>query len=324
MEKTSLAPAFTLSNPNASKEAKDLMAFLKRIQGRKIITGQHCNKATCPDIEYIKRVTGKTPAIIGLDLLSYSNWTYTKDATWDCIDELVNNEKSIEAALYWAKEKKAIITLCWHWFSPLVGEDKSFYTKHTPFDLEAALQAKGEAYEAIIKDLDTIAVALKRLRDEKIPVLWRPLHEAEGAWFWWGAKGPEAYKALYRIMYQRYTEYHGLDNLIWVWNAPEEGWYPGDDVVDINSIDRYFPKKEEYLLEGEFEKAIALTGEAKPIALGEIGSIPELGQVMQTSTWLWFMVWNSFQSNEEWNTKEALIRNYNSDYAITLENLHHI
>lgn len=91
----------------------------------------------------------------------------------------------------------------------------------------------------IIRDLDAIAGQLKRLQAENIPILWRPLHEAGGKWFWWGAKGPDAAKKLYDIMRDRFINYHGIDNLIWVWSTPEWDWYPGNDRVDIIGYDSY-------------------------------------------------------------------------------------
>lgn len=67
--------------------------------------------------------------------------------------------------------------------------------------------------------MDHMAELLKPFCEKSIPILWRPFHESEGDWFWWGAKGPEVAKQLYRMMYERYTVYHGLNNLIWVWNS---------------------------------------------------------------------------------------------------------
>jgi mannan endo-1,4-beta-mannosidase len=77
---------------------------------------------------------------------------------------------------------------------------------------------------------------LKRLRDAGVPVLWRPLHEASGnawhtPWFWWGAKGAEPYKKLWNMMFDRMNNYHGLNNLIWIysinWDNKDSSWYPG-------------------------------------------------------------------------------------------------
>ena len=88
-------------------------------------------------------------------------------------------------------------------------------------------------------DIDTIAVQLKKLEAAGVPVLFRPLHEAEGGWFWWGAQGPDSAKKLWRVVYERLTVKHELRNLVWVWNSVKKEWYPGDDVVDIVSADTY-------------------------------------------------------------------------------------
>lgn len=77
------------------------------------------------------------------------------------------------------------------------------------------------------------------MQSSKIPVLWRPLHEAGGKWFWWGGKTNLDAKKLYQLMYSRYTDYHQLNNLIWVWSTPEADWYPGHQLVDIMGYDSY-------------------------------------------------------------------------------------
>lgn len=57
--------------------------------------------------------------------------------------------------------------------------------------------------------------------------------------FQWGAQGPEPAKKLWDLVYDRITNFHGINNIIWVWNSIAEDWYPGDDVVDILSADVY-------------------------------------------------------------------------------------
>lgn len=96
-----------------------------------------------------------------------------------------------------------------------------------------------EGYDLLMADIDAIAEQLLILKEAKVPVLFRPLHEASGGWFWWGASGPEAYKELYRLLYDRLTNEYGLDNLIWVWNGQDAEWYPGDEYVDIIGEDIY-------------------------------------------------------------------------------------
>lgn len=322
-EKSELDPPnFILSNKNASDECKNLMKYFSSIFGKNILSGQHCNKSTMPDIEYIRRVTGKTPAILGFDLLSYSAGVETTESTFECIDELTNNKGTVEAALYWAKNTNAIITFCWHWFSPLKGKDKSFYTKNTSFNLVRALIDGTEENLALIKDLDMIAYELKKFKDNNIPILWRPLHEACGGWFWWGAYGSQSYIKLYRLMYERYVEHHKLNNLIWVWNSPDKDWYPGDDVVDINSADYYAPLGDNRPLIEEYNAFYNIPSSKKPLALGENGPIPDPELIkLSKAYWLWFMVWNNIAERILWNSGEDLKRYFSNDFVITLEDL---
>lgn len=313
-------PSFTLSNPDASEEARALMDYFKTIYGKKIITGQHTD-INCTDVDYIERITGKLPALLGFDLMSYSGATKTAEPTWDCMREVSSCKNNVDAALYWAREKKALITLCWHWYSPSHGRDKSFYTVNTEYNLEQALREKGEEYELLLKDMDLIAAQLKRFREQHIPVLWRPLHEADGKWFWWGASGAEAYKELYRLMYDRFTRLHGLNNLIWVVNSPCEGWYPGDDVVDLNCMDIYGPAGNAGPLLMEYNRGNQIPTTDKPIGLGEIGTLPDLEKMMKHAGWLWFMMWGTFPHDETYNTKESLMKNFHSDRVICLEDI---
>lgn len=265
------------------------------------------------------------PAIFGFDLLSYTASSETPESNFECIDEVVNNRGTVESALKIAKNNNGIISLCWHWFSPLNGKDKSFYTKNTRFNLENALIDGTHENIALIIDLDCISEELKTFRDNNIPILWRPLHEACGGWFWWGAHGHEAYIKLYRLMYDRYINYHGLNNLIWVWNSPKKDWYPGDDVVDINSNDYYAPIDDNGPLTIEFLNTENIPNELKPVALGENGPIPDPSILKETSTpWIWFMVWNNVSGIMEWNSTEKLKAVFNNSYVLNLRDLNNL
>lgn len=313
---------FSLSNKNASQECIDLMKMFSKICGSGILSGQHCNKASGSDIEYVKLVTGKTPAILGFDLLSYSFGTNSEDRDFECIDELVNNRGSVETAIKYGENSNSVITLCWHWFSPMNGRNKSFYSDNTTFDLEKALINGTEENISIIRDMDAIAYELNKFKEKKIPILWRPFHEACGRWFWWGSKGAEVCIKLYRLMYDRYVNYHKLNNLIWVWNSPKKEWNPGDDVVDIYSVDYYAPIGNHGPLTNEYLKAIESTQSNKAIALAENGPIPDPKLLKKTKTsWLWFMTWNNFGNNFMWNTKDELRKFYNDPYVINSEDL---
>lgn len=318
-----IKPTFELSNKKASDKCKQLMNFFNTIYGKQIITGQHTAAANGPELEFILNTTGNLPAIRGFDFLSYSHATVTENPSQHKIVELEENEGSVEKAIEWATSQNGIVTFCWHWYAPTGGRDKSFYTEKTTFDLNVGLTAGTKENIALLNDLDAIAYELKKLQDEDVPVLWRPLHEADGGWFWWGAKGPEAYKKLYHLMYDRYTNYHQLHNLIWVWNAPNPDWYPGDAFVDIAGMDTYVPSGQYGPLKLLFDVTFEITKREKPVALTENGAIPDPDLLITSKTpWLWYMTWyGDFVFDGKSTSIEHLTKVYNHHYCITLKDL---
>ena len=195
---------------------------------------------------------------------------------------------------------RRIVTLCWHWNAPshLIDEPgkewwRGFYTEATTFDLASTLaHPESDEYASLIRDIDVIAGHLQELKDVGVPVLFRPLHEAEGGWFWWGAKGPEPAKQLYRLLYDRLVNQHELNNLIWVWNSEQPEWYPGDDVVDIMSVDVYPKAGDHDPLAERYENLRNLVSDSKMIALAENGSIPDPQQMEEQGIhWSWFCTW---------------------------------
>ncbi len=312
----------TPCNKQATKEARKLMEYLAEISGKGMLMGQHTQTRDPKELKYIKEVTGKLPALCGFELLAYSgniNWDHCDE---DCLTELYENLGTIENALDWGR-KGGIVTLTWHWYSPVGGEDKSFYAKNTDFDAKAALVEGTKEHTAMLRDLDLMAVHLRRFQQENIPVLWRPFHEADGTWFWWGAHGPETARDLYRFMYHYFTEVHHIDNLLWVWNSPMKEEYPGDEVVDIISRDLYPPEHEHNSRAAEYKELIEITSEERLCALAEVGTQPDVNAVIEEGIpWCWYMTWsNEFSVTEQYTTKEQLIANYNSPYAITFDKL---
>lgn len=226
-------------NPNASEEVRSVLNYFHEIQGTGIITGQHTQTMAQEELNYIYQVTGKWPALCGFELLGYSPNINYEDSGEECLLEVAENQDTLQKAWEWTENNRGLLTFTWHWFSPLGGRDKSFYSEHTNFNVSKAITEGTKEYEALLSDMDHMANILREFCNKRIPILWRPFHEAEGTWFWWGSKGPEIAKQLYRIMYERYTHYHNLNNLIWVWNSPLVEGYVGDDVVDIISRDMY-------------------------------------------------------------------------------------
>jgi len=301
--------------PGASPEAQQLLATLTGLFGKKILTGQQDEHGE--RLAYIANITGgKAPAILGLDLLN-SSGSYNRP------------DGQIERARDWALQRHGIVTFSWHWFSPFgaTGEVwKSFSTDKTTFDASRVADETSPEYAAIVRDIDLVAGRLKVLRDAHVPVLWRPLHEAEGKWFWWGARGPETTRRIYRLMFDRFTRVHGLNNLIWVWtttdNPGAREWYPGDAFVDIIGADIYSPAGTRGTFLSVFDNLRQLYGGRKMIALAETGALPdpcELGR--EGADWSWFLVWDDFISRAEVNPASVLSHTYGESRALTLDGL---
>lgn len=335
-----LSPTKELSNPNASDSAKRLYSYLVDQYGEHIISGQqeYCgehnyNLWNSPDVfikdneaefDYIKEQTGKLPAIRGIDFLAYNTTSDWRD-------------HAPERCIEWVNKYQGIATVTWHWNVPCEkgSTDTAFYVesanpKFTTFSISNALEEGTWENEVLLADLELIAGELTKLKDADVPILWRPLHEAEGAWFWWGAEGPEPCKQLYRLMYDKLTNEYGLDNLIWEWTGSTSpaaaDWYPGDDVVDIVGYDKYNAMDGQPNLSSiasTFYSLVQSTDGQKMVAMTENDSIPSLENLVNDrAAWLYFCPWYmNYLTSEQNNPVDNLIELYNSDYCITLDEL---
>lgn len=270
------------------------------------------------EVSYISKITGKTPKLIGFELLSYSPNINYSDASDACLKEIDENRDTLITAMDLAKKSDVILTMTFHWYSPLGGRDKSFYTQNTDFNAEKVLFDGTPERIAFFHDMDMIAQQLKKFSDENIPILWRPFHESEGKWFWWAAKGPEIACELYKLMFDYYTFHHHLNNLLWVWNCPLAEGYPGDEYVDIISMDIYLPEYAKTDYAKEYNKLISETTKKKVVALAEVGYIPDIKMLAQSHTpWAYYMTWSKeFCIGEQYNKTTDLKSMYSSDYAI--------
>lgn len=310
------------ADPNARECVRNVMKYLSDISYNKIITGQHTQTMAMEELFHIKKITGREPALLGFELLSYSPNINFLDTDEECMTEVGENFGTLKRAWEWA-DQKGLITFTWHWFSPLGGRSKSFFTDNTDFDARKAVIEGTPENKALLSDMDMMAGVLRPFCDKGIPILWRPFHEGDGKWFWWGAKGADTLKKLYRIMFERYTKLHGLNNLIWVWNAPVPECYPGDDAVDIISVDIYPEKHVHTACAEEYNKLVKITEQPKITIIGEIGSLPDANAAHDKGIgWASFMAWSKvFCLTEEFNSFDYLKEIYESPYSITKETL---
>lgn len=286
-----------LVTPNPSKEARNLMNYLKSIYGKKTLSGTMANVSwNIEEADWVYEQTGKYPALNCFDFIHH----IYSPADW--ID--YGNTEVVEN--WW--NNNGIVAAMWHWCVPkdmnsANPAEFAFYTKDTSFDISKISDPDSPEYKLMVKDIDIISGYLKSLQQRNIPVLWRPLHEAAGntnayaggtGWFWWGAKGPEPCKALWKLMFDRMTNVHKLNNLIWVWTSQgnDADWYPGDEYVDMVGRDLYPETNVHDSQLAEFTKVKTIVADKKMIALSECGGIPNPDLMFEKGdTWLWFMPW---------------------------------
>ncbi len=304
---------------NRSLEAQNLLAYLEENVGQKILTGTHaCVNYNTNEADWVYKHTGKYPAINTIDFIhdiysSTSGWINYSSTT------LLNNWSS----------RGGIISAMWHWNMPANNGTDWTCTpgsepEQTSFHPSLIFSPNSEEYKTMISRIDQIAKWLRYTKIKKIPVLWRPLHEAQGnwteanpgtgwhkAWFWWGADGPEAFKELWKVMYDRMVNYHGLTNLIWVFNAGDsKKWYPGDEYVDIVAYDFYNKNLSEMHYWYDY---FHQNYPGKLYAISEFGGIPKVSELWADGQyWSFLIPWYDYDRTNKPNDEAFNSTNHNN------------
>ena len=306
--------------------------------------------------EFYKR-SGHYPAIGGFDMLFAAGGHHEEG--W--FKGYTENNLLMTEDLW---NMGGIPTYTWHW---KVGEDTVFYTKDTyPMngfnasgctegvkgtsesntcfnytkafkgDKCAEIDETSQEYKDIVADVDIVSGYFKQLQEKGIAVVWRPLHEASGGWFWWGTASAECYVQLYRLVFKRMVEINKLNNLIWVWNintdpafgydysALNAAWYPGDDYVDIVAVDIYDPLNDHNSAANYYNKIVSDVGTNKMIALSENGAIPDIDSIAEDKAyWSYWMTWSQTWSGNflEKTPTGMWKRNLDDERIIALDNM---
>lgn len=303
-------------NPNATKEANKLLQSLYRISGKHTLSGQH--NYTMQGSYYsdtAATISGKYPVVWGSDFSFKFNKKDPDSVRRAMVKEAIKQHRN-----------GSIITLMWHSCFPADGEpctNETIWHRDVSDQWDDLLTPGTELNQKWLDQIDNIAGYLKILQEENIPVLWRPYHEMNGIWFWWCNKpGEDGYQKMWKMMYDRFTNHHQLNNLIWVWNAnaPRDtpgdeaytyaDFYPGNDYVDILAADVYHNDYRQSHHDGLLE-----LGKGKLIALGEVGQLPTPEILEQQPYWAWFMTWASFLWKK--NTDEEIKRLYDCERVLT-------
>lgn len=229
-----------------------ILSELITVKGQGILFGHQDDLAYGVDWHHeeggsdVKRVAGDFPALFGWELGGLERGDMHN------LDS-VPFEEMRDLALK-ADDMGGINTFSWHPYEPIEG--RSSWTKDA--DIVRQVLPGAEYHEAFKSQLDRVALFLNSIKHEngkQIPMIFRPWHEMDGTWFWWGSEQctPEEFKKLFVFTVKYLREEKGIESML-VAYSPDRNfesseeyltWYPGDAYVDILGVDNYHDLKQE-------------------------------------------------------------------------------
>ena len=302
----SLADAFCIEpvNPNLNPTAREVLNYLESTYQTRMLCGYNVYVHTPDDYEQ----TGKQGAIWGRDI----RWLDDPSA-------IANH----------AKKHRYILTLHWHWF---YNGDSAWSSKRkNPADVAKIVTQGTPEYRQAMTEMAKVADTLQILEDADVPVLWRPLHEIDGGWFWWTDRDtPENTAQLWRMMYDYFTHTRHLDNLIWVYSAGvgnktleyRQRFYPGAAYVDISGIDIYnVDFRNDVDKYWGYYNAMSQVSPGKMLACGECDAIPDPDKTQEGKLpkWLYALPWWGTPSQRR--PVDWALYTMRHDFVITLDEL---
>lgn len=229
------------------KSENSIIVQLSALKGKGILFGHQDDLAYgvgwkgVNDESDVKRVTGDYPALFGWEL---GGLEWGEEFNLDSV-----SFSSMQKWVIQAYQMGGINTFSWHPYSP--NQRISAWSQDSTIVRD--IIPGGKYHQEFIQQLDRVALffqGLKTTEGAAIPFIFRPWHEMDGGWFWWGSKSckPEDLKALFRFTIEYLRNQKGLSQMV-VAYSPDKGfstqeeyltWYPGDDVVDILGGDNYY------------------------------------------------------------------------------------
>ncbi|GAA0997604.1 hypothetical protein GCM10009555_095420 [Acrocarpospora macrocephala] len=287
----------------------DVINYFAGLTGRNWLSGQQDGPNSNPTqwTNKVRDITGLFPGVWGGDFGFSQNDIDNRQRVFD------------QAKAAWAAGSIPAIT--WHACVPLVAtcnfEGGSWPVKGSWLSDSQwnELVTDGTPLNTSWKRrLDQTVPYFQQLKDAGIPVLFRPQHEMNEAWSWWGGRpGANGSRKLFQIT-RDYLVGKGFDNIVWVWNVKDLAgkagsvgdYYPGDSYVDLVTLDvwvQYFPSNDWY-------QAMQNISHGKPIALAEVGRTPTPAQLAAQPKWTYFSVWMDWLIKPEYNTNDGVKATY--------------
>jgi mannan endo-1,4-beta-mannosidase len=300
-------PTPTFDPATNEQRRAEVLAYITKLSNGPFtgsISGQNCFHGTEIANGYLELVlnlhsaTGKWVGILGVD------YEFAKIFT---PDELSQTNRTLIDYSHagglimitltplnpWVNDESDLLSNPGTWDGPSGSQQKAAFAKVTSLnDLTDPTKPVNAAW---MRKLDRVAAALQELQRAGIIVLFRPMQEMNGNWFWWGMQShpqdPSPYANVYRHMHDYFTNTKQLNNLIWVyspnasfgvdnsanWNRTVNWAYPGDDVVDVIAGTNY----EDSMTVADYATYVSMK---KPLGIAEFG--PTIGGPAATNgTW---------------------------------------
>lgn len=304
-----------LTDLKASKTLKKTYLRIRNMSRKEIALGhqdataygvvwKHDGSGTL-DRSDIDDVTGKFPAVYGFDIghIELGNTHNLDSVPFDLMRKLIVK----------AHENGGIVTLSWHADNPVSGGSSWDTVPAVSQILKGGNFRK--RYEGWMEKVALFIRSLKDAHGQPVPVVFRPFHEMNGSWFWWGAGNCSIndYVQLWRETVNLLRYEHKVHNVLYAYspntlNEKEEylRFYPGDDFVDILGIDIYNHSGDDIYREAlrndiAVMRAFAASRD-KPFALTETGNIQRghprwwtevLYPAVKNSGIAWLLVWRN-------------------------------
>jgi mannan endo-1,4-beta-mannosidase len=292
----------------ATKQTKALFGNLKKLSKKGVLFGhQHATEyghgwfgdSARSDV---KSVTGSHPGIIGVDFSGLSGRGGSDN-------NVERSKQSLRKTITDTYNRGGVTTVAWHFNNPV--SNTNFYWDSVSSPAVRFIVPGGshhEKYKEILGNVADLAKSCKGNDGTLAPMIFRPYHEFDGEWFWWGRTHctKEEFIALWRFTVSYLRDSLQVHNFLYAF-SPDNRFnteaeyldrYPGDDYVDLLGVDNYgdFGRDGKYNLEAGVRKLKVVSDYAKKT--GKLAAFTETGlESIPNATWYTETLLKSLKSN---------------------------
>jgi mannan endo-1,4-beta-mannosidase len=274
-----------LIDPKATDETKALFLNLAKLSEKHTLFGhQHATEyghgwQGSENQSDVKSVIGSHPAVVGVDISGFSGRSR---------EEIEKNKGNLRKNVVDTYNRGGVTTISWHFSNP-VSKGGFYWVDSLSLPAVRYIIPGGEAHDAykvILKDIGGWANSIKGSDGKIVPVIFRPFHEFDGGWFWWGQPhcSREEFISLWKFTVSYLRDSLNVHNFIYGF-SPDNKFnseaeflerYPGDEWVDLVGMDNYGDMgRDRYALDVAARKLKIISDYA--IKAGKLAAFTETG-----------------------------------------------